>query len=220
MTRGVLYVKWGRLLDRMLERSIRSLQAVHPELPHHVHELPATARLTDKSRLAELSPFDQTVYLDADTIVLDDLSYGFAKAEQFGLACSICECPYARRYGLSGDLVEYNTGVLFFTRRAAPILNEWPRYAAEYDGVIPFQLDGRPVRTSPNDQAGFAKAVEESGVAPFVLPQNWNFRPQWQRSFFGPIKVWHDYQDVPPAIRAFNDEQRRPGAAIRYGKLD
>jgi len=42
-------------------------------------------------------------------------------AIKHALACCICENPWARRYGgLQGDLVEYNTGVQFFTRAAKP----------------------------------------------------------------------------------------------------
>ncbi|MDP6885212.1 MAG: hypothetical protein QF830_13855, partial [Rhodospirillales bacterium] len=43
------------------------------------------------------------------------------KGREVGLALCICECPWARRYGgLAGDVVEYNTGVMFFTKRPGP----------------------------------------------------------------------------------------------------
>jgi hypothetical protein len=65
--------------------------------------------------MMELSPFEETLYLDADTVVLDRLDFGFEQAARFGVACCICECPWARRYrGLpNDDGVEYSTGVLF-----------------------------------------------------------------------------------------------------------
>src|SRR4029079_12054427 len=115
--RGILYVKWGPN-NSVLERSLRSVRAIHPELPVHVQELtgPPTPTLLDKARMMEWTPFEETVFLDVDTVVLDRLDFGFAMAAKHGLACCICECPWARRYGgISGDLVEYNTGVLFFT---------------------------------------------------------------------------------------------------------
>ena len=115
--RGVLYVVWGEYDGGALERSRQSLARVHPDMPVEVIELPAGSTLLDKARMMELSPFEETLFLDADTVVLDDLSYGFEQVRRFGLACSICECPWARRYtGLSGDMVEYNTGVLLFYR--------------------------------------------------------------------------------------------------------
>ena len=68
-----------------------------------------------------------------------------------------------------------------------------------------------------NDQAAFALAVEKSHYAPFVLPLNWNFRPVTQHSFFGPIKIWHDYGEVPEVLKLWNQEQGSPDAVIRFG---
>src|SRR5262245_58601263 len=124
MSRGVLYIVWGDKGERALARSLASLKEMHPELPHEIIRLPAETDeykgLLEKSRMMSLSPFDETLFLDADTVVLDRLDFGFAQAARFGLACCICESPWARRYrGLpNDDATEYNTGVLFFTRAA------------------------------------------------------------------------------------------------------
>ena len=66
----------------------------------------------------EQSPYEETIYLDADTEVLERLDFAIEKAVQFHLACVICEAPYARRYlkSITGDTIEYNTGVLFFRK--------------------------------------------------------------------------------------------------------
>src|SRR5437762_14278570 len=98
--RGGLYIVWGERAERYCERSIASFKRWHPDLPHHVVRLPSTTDwcegLLEKARMMNLSPFDETVFLDADTVVLDSLDFGFEKAQQHGLACSICECPWAR----------------------------------------------------------------------------------------------------------------------------
>lgn len=218
--RGVLYIVWGSYDAKVLERSRRSLAAVHPELPVEVAELAPESTLLDKARMLELTPFDETLFLDADTVVLDDLSYGFDQARRFGLACSICECPWARRYGgLSGDIVEYNTGVLFFTPRAETVFGAWKDCAAEIDSSIVFYNGDTMARMPLNDQAGFAKAVDDTGFRPFVLPYNWNFRPQWHKSWFGPIKIWHDYADVPGDLLGHNAEQAAPDSIVRLSVL-
>jgi hypothetical protein len=93
MTRGVLYITWpgeGRM-PAMLARSRESLAKVHPELPVHVAELPDGSTLLDKARMYDLSPFDQTLFLDADTVVMGNLDYGFEKAE------SAWHCPVRLR---------------------------------------------------------------------------------------------------------------------------
>jgi hypothetical protein len=55
--------------------------------------------LLDKSAMFDISPFGETLYLDCDAQVMDRLDFGFSQAGRFGLACCICECPRARRYG-------------------------------------------------------------------------------------------------------------------------
>jgi hypothetical protein len=70
-----------------------------------------------------------------------------------------------------------------------------------------------------NDQAAFAIAVEETGYAPFVLPLNWNFRPQWHLSHFGPVRIWHDAGHMPPELGDFSAQQDSPEAVIRYVSL-
>ena len=140
-------------------------------------------------------------------MVLDRLDFGFEKALQFGLACCICECPWARRYqGMPhDDSIEYNTGVLFFTRKTAPVFELWKEHAFTMNSAINLVNQAGQLAVMPyNDQASFAKAVTAWGHSPFVLPLNWNFRPPWHKTWYGPIKIWHDYRDVPQAILEFN----------------
>ncbi|WP_431857340.1 hypothetical protein [Azospirillum sp.] len=205
--RGILYIVWGEALKGLLQRSIQSVKAHHSELPIQVVTLPADLDpykgLLEKSRMFDLSPFETTLFLDSDTVVLGRLDFGFAQAERYGVACAICECPWAGRYqGLSGDLIEYNTGVLFFARKAKPLFDRWRELAPAIDSSFYHVPPGRKVvgRMDFNDQAGFAKAVDDTGFLPAALPPNWNFRPRWQKSFFGPLKIWHDYDDVPQGV--------------------
>ena len=108
--RGVLYMTWGNepRTARALRRSIESLRRWHPELP--VETVTGEDRgpfegLLQKAAMLERSPFEETLFLDADTVVLGRLDFGFEKARQFGLACCICECPWAKRYrrSIAGD---------------------------------------------------------------------------------------------------------------------
>ncbi len=220
--RGVIYIVWGKTdqLEQALERSRRSLAAMHPELPVEVFRVEATdanSGLLEKSRMLELSPFRETLYLDADTVVLDRLDFGFRQARRFGLACCICESPWARRYpALGGDMVEYNTGVMFLTDRARPVFDAWRRLARQVDSTLIFMTNGQQDRMSHNDQCSFAMAIEETSFSPYVLPLNWNFRPHVQRSFYGPIKVWHAYADVPPVFFQLQQYYSQKDAIIQY----
>ncbi len=215
--RGIIYVKWGPN-NAVLERSIRSVQSVHPELPIHVHQLPDNATLLDKAAMFDFTPFEETLFLDVDTVLLDRLDFGFEMSIKHGLACCICENPWARRYGgLKGDLVEYNTGVLFFTRAAKPFFDGWLRYVRSIDSSIKFHNQQGQVVVMPyNDQAGFSLALNEAPTPPFILPLNWNFRPAWHRSWWGPIKIWHDYTPPPQQIVDFTKQQARPESIIQF----
>jgi hypothetical protein len=219
MSRGVIYVVWGERIEPVLQRSIASLRATHPELPTHVVRLandvdPITGML-EKARMMNYTPYEETLFLDADTVVLDRLDYGFEQASRHGLACCICECPWARRYnGLPrNDAVEYNSGVLFFTRAAQSLFDRWQALAPQIDSSQPGQ------KYVAQDQASFAKAVEDWGKPPFVLPLNWNLRPEWHFSFFGPVKIWHDPADPPPLLQQLNIYYRQPNSVIKFHTL-
>lgn len=218
--RGIVYVYWGDKIRGELERSRRSLAEWHPELPVHEIRLPDNASLLDKPAMFERSPFESTLFLDTDTVVLDRLDFGFEKAERHGLACCICESPWARRFGdLHGDIVEYNTGVLFFTHAARPVFERWETVGRTVDSSILFHVGNELRRMSNNDQAGFAVAIEETGFNPYVLPLNWNLRPAWQRAFAGPVKIWHDRGEVPESLLAWNERQRHEAAIIGFHQL-
>jgi hypothetical protein len=223
LTRGALYIVFpgNSRVEAALARSIESLSAVHPELPVHIERMPEGSSLLDKARMYDISPFDETVFLDADTVVLGRLDHGFDKAAQHGLACCICECPWARRYGAfsdRGDMIEYNTGVLFFGQGSERVFDGWQRCIA-VDSSIRF-MRGNELAVMPfNDQAGFAEAIEQSEFNPFILPMNWNFRPIWQHTAFGPIKIWHDYSEVPDGVLDWNEQQSKPDAVIGCARV-
>jgi hypothetical protein len=206
----------------VVKRSIHSLKEFHPELPYHVKRLPPETDqftgLLAKSGMMDLSPFEETLFLDADTIVLDRLDFGFKQALRSGLACCISPCPWSRRYrGLpKDDGVEYNTGVLFFTRAAEALFQRWNKLSGVIDSTIDFIGPGGPATMPFNDQGSFASAIAEWDRIPFILPVNWNFRPIWQRTFFGPIKIWHDYREPPLWIRQLNSSYKNPNALIQF----
>ena len=97
----------------------------------------------------------------------------------------------------------------------------WSRLVRTVDSSLDFITpDGRFATMQHNDQAAFARAIEMTGFNPFVLPFNWNFRPKWHRSFFGPLKIWHDQKPPVAEILDINDNQTRTDTVVAYTKLD
>lgn len=222
MSRGIISIYWGDESKLPVERLKSSIKKHHPELPHEIIKVDATSgnplSLNKKAAMFDLTPFDETLFLDLDTVVLGNLDFGFQKAAQHGLAMSICEAPWAKRYPalFTGDQVEYNTGVIFFTKKAQPVFDKWKELASIVDSSIIGVNDHGIYKMPANDQGSFALAVEQTGFNPFILPLNWNFRPIWQHSFFGPIKIWHDYSDPPTLLGELNSYYASPDSIIQY----
>lgn len=190
--RGALYIYWGNRYDDELEKSIASIERLG--FPVHVERLQGSPGLWAKAAMCEYSPFEETVFLDTDTIVLDDIDFGFEMANRHGLALALAPACYARRFSseLPADAIEYNTGVMFFRKddSVGALFDAWKGFAKMHE---------------QNDQTSFSRAVLEQGFNPFVLPMNWNFRAHLGiRPVFGPIKVWHSRMPVPENIAAWN----------------
>jgi hypothetical protein len=183
---GILYVVWGKVMGEELARARAS--AERTGYPVHIARLDEgpTFALARKARMDELSPFDLTLFLDSDTVVVDsDLFFGFEKARLHGLALTLSPACYARRHGvLKGDEVEYQTGAIFFSK--APKVREV------------FKLWRELAPRHRNDQASLAEAVAALNFNPFVLPKNWNYRADPDLvDLFGPMKIWHSRAAVP-----------------------
>ncbi len=167
------------------------------------------------------SPFEETLFLDADTTVLGRLDYGFDKARQHGLALTHSANPWQRRYynlQSEPDAVEYSSGVMFFGEDMAELFFAWGQM--KDDSRCKYQADDGVVHEQRfNDQALLTKAIHDNGFNPFVLPQNWNFVPRWQKQFFGALKIVHGTDDIPSSLLKWNEEQSKPDAVIRCTQL-
>lgn len=180
---GVIYPVFGRQAQAACVKSLVSLRATNPGLEavvvgdtpmfkYNMRRLhwptgipvfnPAKPKRYQflsgavKPRLYGMSPFDRTLYLDADTIVHGDLAPGFAMLDEVDLLVT----PHGpghdldfyrgkgnpgrgrnelentiREFG-SGEELYWNTGVLFWRRCPAVEamfilwLEEWQRYGA------------------------------------------------------------------------------------------
>ncbi len=218
---------WGSnpVVEAALPRAVASLKKHHPELEYQVLRMPDDSDLRCKSRMFELSPFDQTLYLDVDTVVLGRLDFGFVKAAKHGMAICINISPWARRYtGLRecGDIVEYDTGAIWFDKSypaVGRLFEAWTG-ASNLDSSSRFMSSEGVRCMTVNDQCGFAAAMESTGFNPFVLPSNFNVHPRWQKTIFGEMRVWHDYREPYPKLEEWNREAASLDAVNVCGRIE
>ena len=194
LMRGIfMFVRPGGPGDpalQVLQRTINYARALHLDLPIHIQPLVPNQPTINKRELFDASPFQETLFLDVDAFILDRLDFGFEMAAKYGMACCIGECPWIRRDRPgTGDLVNYNPGVLFFSKGSA-VFRPLGKYgeghaphAAGQSAVSPPGDDvGRRNHVFHGDGRKSADAVHSS----FEL----EFQPRSQRTFWGPIKIW------------------------------
>jgi hypothetical protein len=163
----------------------------------------------EKSRLVDLLPdgYDTYLFLDSDTKIVDDVSLGFAKAEQHGIAMALAPnynlpeffnfARIMRELGVEpADQMMYNTGVIFFHLTAAVrhVLERWRDLCATLGVKNDF----------PRDQPFLTLALEQYSVTPYVLSPLYNYRGLGEYAV-GNIHIWHSHFAPPPDLNDFEN---------------
>ena len=215
-SRGIVFFAWG---DDWIERAAACIrESKLPEypvflvtdatsdtkaLPKKVEVVRLAFQLSGKARKAELfarSPaqIDTALFIDADTRVVDDISLGFDKAEQHGIA--IAPAPHysladfrdfrqvmnAEAVTPRGQVV-YNTGVIFATPHR-------PEVRAVFDQTL--KLAQKYQDKVWNEQPYFSLAMEMLKFNPYTLSPSFNHRG-FGELISGSIRIWHSYEPVP-----------------------
>jgi hypothetical protein len=174
----------------------------------------------DKCRFIEFLPrgYDVYLYLDTDVQIIGDVSLGFSKAIQHGIA--VAPAP---NYNLAeyfnfarvmreldaepADQLIYNAGVIFFslTSTTERVLERW-RHLCLTAGDK-FEL--------PHDQPFLALAMEQCDFLPYVLSPLYNYRSFGEYAV-GTIRVWHSHFPVPADVNVF--ETAWPARQYRDGR--
>ena len=155
-----------------------------------------------RTKLYELSPYDQTLALDADTYPVADLRDLFDLLETFDFIAVPDEARPARGVilGLKGGyaaLGYYNAGVLLFRKSPATrqLFDAWKQ---EYVDLAPLE---------PADQGPLVRALVKTPVRFITLPREYNLRLFNKcASFQGRAKIIHARaRDPDQLIRMVNN---------------
>lgn len=187
--RGILLISCGES-DAYASRAIRSILATTP-LPIHIHREPAGGLDTRKvkTQMNLLTPFDETLFVDTDTLMLRDPSPMFRLLEnrkmpiymssgagsktleemlRHGFYTSKVYGPYRKvLQDLPGDWLHYNSGVILFRRSAAEchdFFAKWRDTLEKYGGL--------------DEPAMFPS---QHVIRPGLLNSRWNFQFNWEK---------------------------------------
>jgi hypothetical protein len=191
---GVIYVASGEKFIKEAEVSLASLRQSNPGVPAmlltdapiahpekwdklEVDESLSALTTTGKSCKAKLhmdrAPWDRCLYIDTDTLVVGDLSEGFALLDRFEFAGD--QLWGGHHYSVPGvppSFPEIGGGVLFWkpTENVKCFFRRWRELFDQYD-----QTD--QVRTW--DQKSLRVAMWESEVRFVNMPTTLNFMPYY-----------------------------------------
>ena len=188
-------------------------------LPPEVVVIRRDCQLSGKARKTEFfnslpGEIETALFLDADTRVIDDISLGFEKAEQHGIA--IAPAPH---YSLAdfrdfrqvmvaegvtplGQII-YNSGVMFCQPHQ-------PEVRALFDLTLALAQKYKDKVWS--DQTYLSLAMELKGFNPYTLSPSFNYRG-FGELISGSIRIWHSYEPLPP-----NAASLEKGYLHRYEK--
>jgi hypothetical protein len=209
MSDGAIYIitKDERYVN-LLAASAASLKRVMPNLPITVFSqfpvsspnfdnvIPVNTEgdgFYDKARLMLDSPYDRTLFLDADIYVAEPVPELFALLDRFDCAATHEEYlntdwfnDYSRP-DVPISFPEFNTGVLAFKRSSdmQRVLQEWSRLYNEFLKINP--------NTSINDQPFFRVAAYHGDARIATLGREYNCKFRGQGYLNGPLKVLHGH---------------------------
>lgn len=222
MQNGAIYIvtQNPRYVDLLLS-SASSLKHAMPELPITVFsqfpiESPLFEKIVrvkptedgfyDKARLIQESPYDRTLFVDADTYVVSTFPEVFTLLDRFDCAATHEEYlntdwnnDYVRP-DIPASFPEFNTGILLLKRsdRMARLLQEWSSLYLAYLREKPIHgPDDQPL----GDQPFFRVAAYYSDVRIATLSREYNCKFRGQGYLNGPVKILHGHVNFQPDAR-------------------
>ena len=229
---GITYTAWG---DKAIVQAIRSAKSVaqfnYPtclitdfqydsidnEFDHVIYTDKSLNIPTQKVFYYNLTPFDVTLYLDTDTIVINNIDFGFEAAKKHGIALTFAPATsFAEHWGLSypSELPQYNGGVIFHSKKHHLYGSFWDWVEEAIRKEYP-DIDDRGRNPAFNDQSAMSAIIYERNISPYVLPYTWNLRPDFlMTAGFGLIRIWHSPH--PPVNNVNRNAKKFWSLPLRY----
>ncbi len=192
----------------MLITSAESLKRAMPDLPITVFSQfpienplfenvirvePTQDGFYDKATWIEKTPYDRTLFIDADTYVLDPVPELFSLLDQFDCAATHEEylsTDWFKRYtrdDIPSSFPEFNTGILLLKRseKMQRLLRNWGDLYRDYLHEKPGQ--------ELNDQPFFRAAAYHSDIRIATLTREYNCKYRGQGYLNQRVKILHGH---------------------------
>jgi hypothetical protein len=233
-SKAIIWINWGTSQQPLLRRSTASAaQYVDADLfvisdnDLHLHESVQVIHYSyleegyarKAEALARVVPkgYQTYLFLDADTVVLEDISLGFDKAKEFDIAIAIAPTYLLDEYHRTSEVLEleeldsrgqllFNTGVIFFSNRTlnSGLFGKW------------LELTQAHHSTMRGDQEMLTIAMELLMINPYVLSKSYNTRGRFE-TIIGTTRIWHQRSPVPEQINGF--DKAYPPRILARGRL-
>lgn len=191
---GIVYCAYGDKYLAEVERSIESVEK-HCQLPIFVikdGDLLDAPALINKPwvLLRGKIPFEQFLFLDTDTVILDDITPVFQILELFDIAA----CHAWLR---SGFMPRLSSGVILM-KNNQDFLREWSKATLEYWRATGIN----------DDQPGFTDIFYSSSLRQFILPPEFNLRIYNKIYVSGRAYILHGrYDRLTAAVEGINSSE-------------
>ena len=176
---------------------------------------PSSDGFYDKTRLIRESPYERTIFVDADIYVAQPFPELFSLLDRFDCAATheeYLDTDWFHHYprpDIPASFPEFNAGILLFRR--TPSVD---RLLARWNDLYKKFLEEKP-NLSINDQPFFRAAVYENDARIATLTREYNCKFRGQGYLAGPVKILHgnvdlkfDLSQIGKSISALNSSDR------------
>lgn len=197
--RGIVLVGTGRKYVNEIYELTQSIKQFHPELPitvfvdeniqnHHQYDsvrriMGAHHSFMDKVKYMYQSPYNKTLFLDTDILLLDRIDELFDLLDRFDVVAPIAPIDEEREK-VPVAFPELNTGVILF-RKSDTVKNffhEWMKL---------HEVDILRFDDYPPDQPSFRETLYRSSLQACLLSLEYNCMMDYPCVLYGKVKILH-----------------------------
>ena len=189
-TKGILYIAINKIWTKEANSSAKSVKKTCPNLPitlitnkkfksDHVDNFDIYPKISGtrfKFNYLDKTPYDYTLFLDSDTMMLTNIVPVFDVLDKFDIAMCICICRVIKRYknkisdyrNVPDSFCPFNSGVIFYkkTEKVMEFISLWKKLYYKFNKEY----------NVTQDQISLRVALWNSNLRIHTLPLEYNIK--------------------------------------------